>query len=169
MENAIAIPNAGLVLLNSYIPLLFERLGLTANGQFSSSTHQMDAVHYLQFLATGLSETEEHYVPLNKVLCGLAVTTPIASGITISEENKALMHGLLQAAIGHWPAIGDSSIVGFRGNWLVREGLLNEEANHWTLRVEKRPYDLLINKAPFSFSIVHFPWMPKTLQVNWPY
>ena len=154
MEDDLALNNAGLVLLNAYIPMLFDRLGLTENGQFTSSTHQMDAVHYLQYLATGLSETEEHYVPLNKVLCGLAVTTPIASGINILEENKTMMQGLLEAVIGHWPAIGDSSIVGFRGNWLVRDGVLSEKTGHWSLRVEKRSYDVLIQRAPFSFSLI---------------
>ena len=168
MENAIAIPNAGLVLLNSYIPLLFERLGLIANGQFTSITHQKEAVHYLQYLVTGLSETEEHLLPLNKILCGLDITAAMPQGMTILTGDKELMDGLIQAAIGHWPTIGETSIDGFRSNWLVREGLLEEQADRWELSVDKRAYDILINQAPFSFSIIKFPWMPKPLYVNWP-
>lgn len=51
----------------------------------------------------------------------------------------------------------------------MRNGLLNETANRWTLTVEKKAYDLLIQKSPFSFSIIKFPWMEKPLHIDWPY
>ena len=169
MNDSIAVPNAGIVLLNSYIPMLFDRLGITADQQFTSPTNQTDAVHYVQYLVTGLENTEEYLLPLNKVLCGLDVMTPLDSVISISEDNKVLMDGLIRAAIDHWPAIGESSIDGFRGNWLVRDGLLTEQEDRWELRVEKISYDILINQAPFSFSIIKFPWMPKPLHINCPF
>lgn len=169
MNDSITVPNAGIVLLNSYIPMLFDRLGVTADQQFTSPTNQTDAVHYVQYLVTGRSSTEELHLPLNKILCGLAITTPIDGGITISEDHQALMDGLIRSAIDYWPAIGESSIDGFRGNWMVRECLLQEQEDRWELTVEKRAYDILMNQAPFSFSTIKFPWMPKPLHVTWPY
>ena len=169
MDNSISVQNAGLVLLNNYFQVLFERLGLVENSQFISEAAQNDAVRYLQFLATGQENMEESFLPLNKYLCGLQVSQPIPAELSISEADKELMEGLLSAAINHWPAIGESSIDGFRGNWLVREGLLKEQEDHFELIVEKRPYDLLINQSPFSFSIIKYPWMLKQIRVTWAY
>ncbi|KQO22969.1 hypothetical protein ASF10_11530 [Flavobacterium sp. Leaf82] len=169
VKNNIAVKNAGIVLLNNYIVLLFERLGLVKDNDFTSVENQKKAVQYLQYIVTGSQETENIYLPLNKVLCGLSITDNIPDRIDITHENKSLMEGLLNAAISHWPAIGDCSINGFRGNWLVRDGSLLELEEIWELAVEKRAYDILLNKSPYSFSIIKYPWMNKPLHVIWPY
>lgn len=164
----IAVKNAGLVLLNSYIPMLFERLGLLSEDRkFISKESQLSAVGYLQYVATGLADTNDSFTPLNKVLCGLAVTESISTTLTISEENQRLISSLIDAVINHWPAIGQSSIDGFRGNWLVRDGYLTENNDRWELTVERRVYDILINKSPFAFSVIKYQWMEKPLYVNW--
>ncbi len=168
METTV-IKNAGLVILNNYIEMLFERLHLTFNREFTSAENQRKAVHYLQYLVTGLSNSEETTLPLNNVLCGLPLTQTVPNGITISDEEKELIHGLLTAAISNWPSVGETTVDGFRGNWLVREGLLQELEDRWELVVEKRVYDLLLHKSPFSFSIIKYPWMEKPLHVIWAY
>ena len=166
-REGIAIKNAGLVILNNYFDMLFERLQLTTNKQFTSAENQRNAVHYLQYLVTGLSNTEEAYLPLNKVLCGQSLTQSVPTGITISEAEKQLLDGLIKAVISHWSSIGETSVDGFRGNWLVRDGLLQEWEDRWELTVEKRAYDVLLNRFPSSFSIIKFPWMEKPLHVIW--
>ncbi|WP_422360469.1 contractile injection system tape measure protein [Reichenbachiella sp.] len=169
IKEEIMVQNAGQVILSTYIKMLFERLELTVGDQFRNETCQQEAAHYLQYVVTGWSKTEESHLTLNKVLCGLHPHVPIIDGIHISDENKQLIDGLIQAAIGHWPEIGTSSIEGFRGNWLVRDGMLSEDDERWNLVVEKRAYDLLLNQSPFSFSIIKYPWMDKPLHVNWPF
>jgi hypothetical protein len=163
------VHNAGLVLLNTYIPLLFDRLGLAAEGRFRDTSAREDAVHYLQYLATGLNGTEESLLPLNKLLCGLNLSHPVPYELPMEDDDAKLMDGLIEAAINHWGAIGDSSISGFRGNWLVRDGLLTEHAEKWELTVEKRAYDILLYQSPYSFTIINYPWMNKPLYVSWPY
>ncbi|GAB2808508.1 contractile injection system tape measure protein [Ferruginibacter profundus] len=165
----IPVKNAGIVLLNSYLPILFDRLQLIENSQFKNTEGQASAVHYVQYIITGLTQTEEYLLPLNKLLCGLPLSTPVKNGIEITEADKALINGLVQAAINYWPAIGQNSVAGFRGNWLVRDGLLVELEDKWQLTIEKRAYDILLNKSPFSFSIIKYPWMKKPLHVTWPY
>lgn len=167
VNQGIPVKNAGVVLLQSYVPMLFERLGLVRERQFMNAEAQQDAVHYLQYLATGINDNKEHVWSLNKVLCGPGPDQQVKAGITVSGDQQILIEGLLKAAISHWPAIGNCSIDGFRGNWLVRDGLLSEKEDRWELSVEKRAYDLLINRSPFSFAIIKFPWMSKTLHVNW--
>ena len=169
VKESIEVRNAGLVLISSYVPMLFERLGLINDKKFTSEQAHLDAIHYLQFVATGLSNTEESLLPLNKVLCGLALSEPVHDSASIPDEQVKLMEELIEAMIGYWPAIGDCTIDGFRGNWLVRDGLLVELDERWELTIEKRAYDLLIHKSPFSFSIIKYPWMNKPLYVNWPY
>jgi Contractile injection system tape measure protein len=167
--SGITVKNAGIVLLNNYFETLIDRLGLLQEKKFKDKDSQLDAVHYLQYVVTGLTKTEEAFLPLNKVLCGLPLATPVMESIDMTDEQKELITGLLNAAISHWPSVGDTSLLGFRGNWLVRDGLLIEKEERWELTVEKKVYDLLIHKSPFSFSIIRYPWMEKPLHVTWPY
>lgn len=169
LAERIVVKNAGLVLISSYFTMLLERLELTSENKFVGKEAQLSAVHYLQYVATGFTYTEEHHLPLNKILCGVSPIEPVSNRIDVSEAQITLISGMLEAIINQWSAIGNSSIDGFRGNWLVRDGLLIEDINNWTLNVEKRAYDILINRSPFSFSIVKFPWMKKPLHVNWSY
>lgn len=169
LNQGIPVKNAGITILNSYIVMLFERLELVVDNQFTSTENLINSVHYLQYVITGLSNTEEAYLPLNKVLCDLPIAYTVPDRIEISEESKQLIDGLIKAAISFWSAIGDCSVDGFRGNWLVRDGILVELADKWELTVDKRAYDILINKSPFEFSIIKYPWMEKPLHVIWPY
>ncbi len=165
----VRVPNAGIVILNSYIVMLLERLGLIKANAFKSKEAQLEAVHYLQYVVTGLSQTEASQLVLNKVLCGLPPNATINPGIEVTKDQKELMEGLIQSVISYWTVIGDTSIEGFRGNWLVRDGILRETEAHWELTVEKRAYDILLQHSPFSFSILKLPWIEKPLHVNWSY
>lgn len=167
--DGIPVKNAGLVLVSNYISLLFERLGVTVNNKFQDISMQCNAVHYLQYVVTGLTETEESLLPLNKVLCGLTLGEPVPKGIDVTENQQQLIEGLISAIIGYWPVIGHNTVNGFRGNWLVRNGVLTERQDKWELTVEKKAYDLLIQKSPFTFSVIKYPWMNKPLYVYWPY
>ncbi|KIH83140.1 hypothetical protein UCMB321_3090 [Pseudomonas batumici] len=59
------------------------------------------------------------------------------------------------------------SIDGFRGNWLVRDGLLANANDRWEMTVKPRPYDVLLAHSPFSFSVIRHSWMDKPLFVTW--
>lgn len=169
LEEAITIQNAGLVILNVYFTMLFERLHVVQTNTFVSDLARINAMYYLQYLVSGTTKTDEAMLVLNKVLCGIPFTTPINEQVMITQDQESLMEGLLQAAIAYWPAIGNSSIDGFRGNWLMRDGILREEEDQWTLVVEKRAYDILMLKSPFVFSMIKLPWMKKPLYVTWPF
>jgi hypothetical protein len=171
MENKrpteLMVRNAGLVLLHNYYSMLFEKLGLVTNNAFLNDEAKEKATHYLQYVVTGQYVTEEQYLLLNKVLCGLDINHAIEYGVNMSDEHRRLVNTMLYSVISHWPAIGSCSVNGFRGNWLVRNGVLTEQEDKWELTVEKRAYDILIQKSPFSFSVIAFPWMLKPLHVTW--
>jgi len=165
---SLSINNAGLILLQIYIKPLFSRLELTENDVFVSDSAQHRAVHFLQFLVTGDTQTPEHYLTLNKLLCGIALDTPLELSIDISDAEKELCHGLLSAFIEQWSQVRNTSIDGIRSNWLVRDGSLAETKDHWDLTVARRAYDILLERSPYSFDVIKFPWMEKTIYVAWP-
>jgi len=111
---------------------------------------------------------EDHKLDLNMVMCGLNPSDVVEVAGTITQEEKSLAESLISVAISHWPAIGSSSVNGFRQNWLVREGFLMDRGDDYSLNVQNRAYDILLKRAPFSFSIIKFPWMTKPIYVNWP-
>lgn len=162
----IAVSNAGLVLLNNYLPVAFERLGLVKNKEFVNEHARQKAIACLQYLAFGSLNANED-LGLDALLCGIKPGVYQRYGMEVTNEQQIVLDDLIKAVISHWPAIGQSSIDGFRGNWLQRPGRLTESEDKWELIVEKRAYDILLNRSPFSFSIIKYPWMDKPLHVNW--
>lgn len=165
---AMLVSNAGLVILHGFFEPLCTRLNLMTEGRFHDEHAQRRAVHFLQYLATGHRRTPESRLMLNKVLCGLPLHTPLELEIAMSDSEIAVCESLLESVIQYWSAIGVSSLDGFRGNWLVRNGSLVQNGDHWQLTVEKRVYDILLQHAPFSYSMIRLQWMEKAVHVNWP-
>lgn len=163
----IYIDNAGLVIANSYIPILFERFGLIKSGKFLSSDHQQKAALLLQYIMLDRPPMDEHHLPFNKLLCGLPLDAPIQTTLEPTQEEMKMVHGLIQAVIQHWTAIGKSSIEGFRGSWLWRKGKLEHKEENWVLRVEQSSYDILLDRIPFSLSPIKYSWMNKPIIVEW--
>jgi Contractile injection system tape measure protein len=166
----IEVNNAGLVLLQGYLTMYLERLELLDKDdktKFKDLESQYKAVHCLQYLVTGMTDTEEHYLLLNKLLCNLPFTHPIPRTYSLTDADKEIAHGLIEAMINYWPECGGNSIDGFRGNWLVRDGILKEQDDQWELIVSKRSYDIMLNRSPFSYSIIRLPWMLKPIYVSW--
>lgn len=50
LEEAITIQNAGLVILNVYFTMLFERLHVVQTNTFVSDLARINAMYYLQYL-----------------------------------------------------------------------------------------------------------------------
>ncbi len=162
------INNAGLVLLQSFFNPLFSRLGLlTEAGAFVSNNAQHRAVHVLQCLVTGQTETLDQHLTLNKLLCGLPSDQPLESTSDLTDAEHETCLALLSSVMDYWSAIGRTSIDGFRGNWLVRSGLLANANDRWEMTVEPRTYDILLAHSPFSFSVIRHTWMDQPLFVTW--
>lgn len=163
----IFIENAGLVIVNSYLPILFERCGLTKSNTFLSSDHQQKAALLIQYLLLDKPPLDEHHLPFNKLLCGLPLASPINTSMVPTADEMKIVRGLIKAVIEHWTSIGQSSIDGFRGSWLWRKGKLEHKEEQWELHVEQNTYDMLLDRLPFSMSPIKYSWMEKPLIVNW--
>jgi hypothetical protein len=167
MADAVIIRNAGAVILAPFLPRYFQILGLRTNQEFVDASAQERAVHLLQYLITGRTESPEHELLLNKVLCGLAPEEPISRGIELQENEKAVSEQLLKGVIQNWSTIKRSSVAALRETFLMREGLLAEKEENWLLKVSEGPFDMVLDTLPWSISMIKMSWMEKILQVEW--
>ena len=85
--------------------------------------------------------------------------------LTAEEEEEAT--ALLTAVIRHWDALGDTSIDGLRGTFLVRPGKLTQRGLDSVLLVEGRSFDILLDRLPWGIGMIQLPWMEKMLWVEW--
>lgn len=162
------VDNAGLVLLWPYLGHFFGALGLVKDRQFVDEAAAHRAVHLLQYMAEGGAlEYEEHDLVLNKILCGLEVTEPIDMQFAITDEEKEEVQGLLEAVIQNWKGIGRTSVNGLQVTFLQKEGSLKRQGEGWHLGIERKTVDVLLDRLPWTISIIRLPWVEETIFVEW--
>ncbi|WP_437994967.1 contractile injection system tape measure protein [Sorangium sp. So ce185] len=161
------VDNAGLVVLWPFLGHLFERLGLFADTQFKDRRALHRAAGLLQHLCTGDLEPAEYQLPLARTLTGMAMTEVFDFGPPVSEAEAEECLNLLTAAIASAPILGEMSIAGFRGSFLIRKGALSARDGAWLLRVERASYDVVLDRFPWGMSWVKQPWMEAPLSVEW--
>ncbi|WP_448699240.1 contractile injection system tape measure protein [Mucilaginibacter sp. AW1-3] len=165
--DAIYINNAGLVLLNPFIATFLIRTGVMNGGKFVSEEAQQRAVHLLQYLVDGSSNSPEHMLVLNKILCNLPIDEPVPAEITLTDAEKEVAAGLLNAVLGNWDKLKNTTVDGLRGSFLIRDGSLVFKDDAWNLKIEQRGYDVLLQTLPWGIGMIKMPWMDKFLYVEW--
>ena len=161
------LANAGLIIFWPFLARLFETLDLVQEQEFKNAESAERAVHLLQYLVDESSETAEHLLPLNKLLCGLDLMEPVSASIDISEQEKAECEKLLTAVIQHWTALKNTSIDGLRKAFLQREAILRIRDGGWLLQVERATHDILLDNIPWSIRMIKLPWMEELIYVEW--
>jgi len=166
-EAGLHINNAGQVLAAAFLPRLFSMLNLLQDGKFVHLGAADRAVHLVQFMVTGQSATPEYELILNKILCGISTSIPVSAGIEISEQEQTLIEQMLTSMIQHWKVLGSTSITGLRETFFQRQGWLVLEEDCWRLKVKEQTFDLLLDRLPWSISLIKHGWMDKPLRVSW--
>ena len=165
--DSLYIDNAGLVVLWPFIGSLFQRLGLVERGAFKDEAAAMRGAGLLQLLALGDVSPPEFALPLNKLLCGLAVDAVFDFGEPVTELEAEECAAMLVAAISRAPILREMSVAGFRASFVLRRGQLSARDGHWLLRVERETHDIVLDRFPWGVGLVKLPWMPALLQVEW--
>jgi hypothetical protein len=163
----IYINNAGLVIFNPYLSRFFKMLNLMDKNKFLDEYSSHKAVHILQYLVNKTTNSEEHELTINKIMCGIPLTTPLIKDIEITEEEKTTCESLIEGVIQNWTILKKTSNDGFRDSFIKREGRLLYDPKGWNLKVEDRGYDILVEKIPWTISMVKLPWMEKIIYVEW--
>ncbi len=164
---ALFINNAGLVLAAPYLPRLFGMLGLAGDKAFVDAAAAERGVLLLQYAVTGELQAPEPLLLLNKILCGLPLHGPVGRDFEPSRAERDAVDGLLRAIIGHWKALGQTSVAGLRQTFLQREGRLEHKDDTWQLQVQRQTFDVLLDRLPWGFATIKYPWMREVLHVQW--
>ncbi|MBN2238847.1 MAG: hypothetical protein JW712_03660, partial [Dehalococcoidales bacterium] len=159
--------NAGLVILWPLLEHFFAVLGLVKEGRFIDIIASERAVHILQYLVNEATETSEHELTLNKILCGLRQTDPVPRKIVLTKEDIEEADNLLRAVISNWPALGTISVDGFRAAFLQRQGMLTRRNGDWLVQVERQTHDILMDKLDWVISVIKLPWLDCLISVEW--
>ncbi len=161
------ISNSGLVILHPFLASLFENVGYLENKLWINEELQQRAIALTNFLVTGSEQLPEFDLLLNKIICGYNIENSIPDFIELGDFEKSEAHDLLRSAINHWKALKNTSIEGLRSTFFIRDGKLTYNDNIFLLQVEQKTVDILLNKLPWSISIIKFPWMRERLIVEW--
>lgn len=162
--DAYFIENAGLVLTAAFLPQFLNACGVAGDKEILRPD---EAVHLIQFLISETSTNHESALPLNKLLCGMAIEQPVSEGVTIDEEQFNQTNHLLDALLEYWPSMKGTSRQGLRESFLKRSGKLTHEDGKWLLQVTNAPYDMLLKDLPWTYNIISLPWMKEPLYVEW--
>jgi Contractile injection system tape measure protein len=163
----IYVENAGVVILWPFLANFFARLGLLEEKAFKDAADAQRAAGLLHYLATGDAPAPEPLLPLNKLLCGMALEEVFDFGPPMTDAELEACDDLLGAAIHQAPILRDMSIAGFRASFLLRKGQLGARDGNWLLRVERETHDIVLERFPWSFHHVKLPWMRAIMQVEW--
>jgi hypothetical protein len=161
------VQNSGLVLLWPYLEKFFEGLELIRESRFRSAAAQQNAMLLMHYLVFGNQVFDEHQFTLTKLLAGWTAEKPVNRHHRLNEKHKAECLELLKAVIRNWDALKNTSVPGLQESFLRRNGKLTPASDGWTLRVEQRGMDVLMDNLPWSFRVVRLPWMTGTLHVEW--
>lgn len=163
-EEGVLAPCAGIVLLHPFLPRFFEGLGVAEGNRLLDPERAVGLLHYL---ATGLTNAPEHDLTVAKALCGWPAEDPVEARVEIGEREAAEAEALLTAVVRHWQALGETSVDGLRGAFLVRAGKWTRRADGDWLQMEAQSYDILLDQLPWGIGLIQLPWMERTLWVEW--
>ncbi len=118
-------------------------------------------------MVDGSTDTPEHLLTLNKILCGVPIDTTVARDVFLTDHERQTVEGMIRGMIQNWSAIGSTSVEGFRESFLQREGRLKLKDGNWQLLVEPRAFDMLLDRIPWGYATIKHAWMHHIVHVDW--
>ena len=170
LPEALTVGNAGLCLLAPWFVRLFAMLGWLdgERKKFRSTASKVRAVFLLQYTVCGEErEWREAELAFNRLLTALPGHVPLPKRLPLTEEERQTADSMVAGVKANWPQMGGTSVEGFRGSFLLREGTLEQEEKRWLLTVEEKAYDILLETVPWGFRQIRLPWLKKHVQVRW--
>ena len=166
-QQATFIDNSGLVLVASFLPGAFKKMGWVENGNIVDVIGRDKMLLWMDYLVWGARKTYEYNLSFNKVLAGMEPQEVVNSSLVLTDEERLVADSLLGSVIQHWSILKNTTIDGLRTSFLQRNGKICDEDGGWQLHVETKPFDMLIDKLPWSLSIIKFSWMEKPVYTQW--
>lgn len=161
------VSDAGIVLLAPYIPMLFSRFETIEQNAFKSDEMRLKSLAILHYAVFGNFEVPEKNSLLMNVLCGCERNFAAETLPVLSDNEKSMVNGLLDAVVKNWGSIGNTSADGLRSGFLIRKGRLIDADCCVKLKVVQNAYDMLLDNLPWGYSVVKLPWMKSRIDVEW--
>ena len=161
------VRHAGIIVLAPFLKPFFSELNLLDGSEWKNNDAQYKAIHLLKFLATGQQKVPEYNLTLEKLLCGLAIEFPIPLDVVLGENEIKEAEVLLASVIGHWQALKNTSINGFRETFLKRDGIITRTEKGWLLQVERKTLDVLLDSIPWGYSTISVTWNSSIIFTEW--
>lgn len=165
----IEVTNAGLALLSPYYLRLFSILDLLDNKKdFKDMNSRIRAIFILQYFV-GLNKTEytEQDLAFNRILVNCPFSEPLPKELKLNAKEIEVTDSLLNSLKINWSKMKNTSIEGIQKAFIERKGKLEKKEDFWILNVEERAYDILLDSVPWSFRLIHYPWLKENIKVNW--
>ncbi|MEJ2768398.1 hypothetical protein IHE30_07370 [Mycetohabitans sp. B46] len=163
-----AVLSAGLVLLWPMLPGLFRTLALLDDANhFIDVSAPLIAAGWLDELAWGDDTVAEWRIPVNKLLCGVALDAMLPDWQP-DPTVRAQLNGWLAALPSRLPGLHRCGVADVRQLFLQRPGMLTRQPNkRWTLQVEPHAADVLLHAIPWPLEQVWLPWCNDSFCVEW--
>ena len=161
----VEIENAGIVLLVNLLPRLFAMNGLLDEEDLNNDQARTVAQHLINYCSYADNPPNDQQ-PLTNLICAVDALDSLDSNYELTTEQKQNADEMLRAVLQSWD-IGNTSVDGLRSAFLSRPGQLHKAENGWKLKVEPSSFDVLLDRLPWSFSVVKLRWMEEPVHVSW--
>ncbi|NIF06612.1 hypothetical protein F3J23_14275 [Chryseobacterium sp. Tr-659] len=165
-ENGQYVQNAGLVLIHPFIKTFFEHCDLLhpETGQLLDPEL---CVHLLHYIATGNTNAPEYDMIFEKFLCNIPINQSINKHIKISRKHKTQAKNVIESVQHNWGPMKKSSAALLQNEFFQRSGKLVITDYDYTLTVERKTQDILMEKLAWGVGLIKLPWKEKFIFVNW--
>lgn len=160
------VQNAGLVLIHPFIKTFFEHCDLL-NKETQQLTDPEMCVHLLHYIATGNTNAPEYEMIFEKFLCNIPVHQSISRHIKLSRKHKSQAKNVIESVLHNWSPMKKSSPALLQNEFFQRPGKLIVSNHDYTLTVERKTQDILLDRLSWGIGFVKLPWKEKFLLVNW--
>jgi hypothetical protein len=160
------VQNAGLVLIHPFMTPLFKHCNLI-NPKTQELINPELCVHLLHYIATGKTNQPESDMLFEKFLCNIPLNQSISRHIKLSNKHKAQAKKLIEAVQQNWSAMKTASVELLQNEFFQRSGKLVLNDNNYTITVERKTQDILLDKLSWGIGFIRLPWQNQFIYVNW--
>jgi len=160
------VQNAGLVLIHPFIKTFFEHCDLL-NKETQKLTDPELCAHLLHYVATGNINAPEYEMIFEKFLCNIPMHQSINKHIKLSRKHKNEAKNVIESVLHNWSPMKKSSPALLQNEFFQRPGKLVVTEYDYTLTVERKTQDILMDKLSWGIGFVKLPWKEKFMLVNW--
>lgn len=170
----VMVNNAGMLLLQFFLPRMYRMADYLESDarSFKDENSKIRAIFLLQYLVYGEEkEYSENELYLNKILVSLNDGTPLPKRCKLNEQEIRVVEDMILMIKRMWDKMKHTSDIALRQAFFQREGVVTYETSlgmsRWIIEVRERPYDVLLDSIPWSYTMYRYPWIDDIVEVRW--